>query len=396
MAILHKKTIIFIIYSINGGAGKVLFDIVTNLNRDKFEPQVICFYKNRSYSEEFSNNIYLKLEKANMKIHYLFETALPIKKQQLIRKILCGATISYKLWKVIKQIDKNAILVPFLDQTAINLFITQNFGIKNKTIISLHTNETAFYKSLFPNKLFRCCAVTLLSLACRKANAVIFPSEASRTDFVKKFNIPNSKTLTIANPINIKEIVKLASEPLPDEISVPPTITMFCHVGRLDQEKNHLLLIKACDLLQRRYKNFIVLCAGSGKYEREIRGCISQEGLENHIKLVGNLANPYALMSKSRALVLTSRYEGFSLVLVEAMASGTICISVDCSFGPVEILSNGEFGLIVSPDDPVALSETMYDVIYNEELVKSLKEKGINRAREYSIEKIIKQWEALF
>lgn len=395
MATSYTKTIIFIIYDFNGGAGKVLYDIVTNLNRDKFEPHVIAFYKNQSSSEELSNNFDSRFKTNNITVHYLFQPSMKVKKR-FIAKILASVIISYKLWKVIRQIDKNAILVPFLDLTAINVYIAQKLGLKNKIIISLHSNEAEFYKSLFPNILFRHCAIFLLRLACRKAHVTIIPSDAARIDFVKNFNVPNSKTLTIANPISVEEIVKLSRDPLPCEINIPSTITMFCHIGRLDKEKNHLLLIKACALLQRRYKNFIVLCAGSGMSESEIRDCISQEGLENHIKLVGNLVNPYALMSKSRALILTSQYEGFSLVLVEAMASGSICISVDCPFGPAEILSNGEFGLIVPPDDPEALSKTMYDVIYNEELVESLKEKGGKRAQEYSIEKIIKQWELLF
>ncbi|MEW6418253.1 MAG: glycosyltransferase [Nitrospirota bacterium] len=390
-----KDEVVFIIPSLyQGGAERVLLEIIKNLDADKFDCNLICFYKNLPVFG--SPLLTTEIESyGNIKLHYLNDGEISSKKLSLINRAYNGFLLIFKLSEKIRQFRRDAILVPFLEPTAVILLFTKLLGVKNRIVISLHTNETAHYKSIFSNRFRLWIEMNLLRWACQKADAVIVPSEGVKFDLVNNFSVSVGKILTIASPIDEKKIQKLVTASLNYGISIPRDTTMFCHIGRLEKQKNHLLLIKACSLLRKRYEKFIVLCAGSGSYENEIMNLILEECLENHVKLIGNLSNPYVLMSRSRALILTSQYESFSLVLVEAMASGTVCISVDCPYGPAEVLANGEYGILVPPDNPEALAGAMHEVIHNNELVQILISKGRRRALDYSIEGIVKNWEAV-
>jgi glycosyltransferase involved in cell wall biosynthesis len=82
-------------------------------------------------------------------------------------------------------------------------------------------------------------------------------------------------------------------------------------------------------------------------------------GLGKVVSFPGFSANPYPILSQASALVLSSRWEGFGLVLVEALACGCPVISTDCRSGPREILDGGRFGTLVPVGDPDALARAM-------------------------------------
>jgi len=90
---------------------------------------------------------------------------------------------------------------------------------------------------------------------------------------------------------------------------------------------------------------------------------VAELGLTSDVELGGFAANPFAYMRRAVAVVLSSRYEGFGNVLVEAMACGTAVISTDCPSGPSEILEGGRFGPLVPPGDPGRLAEAMLAVL---------------------------------
>jgi glycosyltransferase involved in cell wall biosynthesis len=101
-------------------------------------------------------------------------------------------------------------------------------------------------------------------------------------------------------------------------------------------------------------------------------------------------------MSKARSLVLTSRVESFALVIVEAMLCGAVPVSVDCPFGPGEILDAGKYGILVPPDDPQSLADAMWRIACDDESYLGLQKLGLERAQQYDISRIILEWESIF
>ena len=100
-------------------------------------------------------------------------------------------------------------------------------------------------------------------------------------------------------------------------------------------------------------------------------------------------------MAAADALLLTSRFEAFALVLVEAMVCGTPVISVDCPAGPGEVLNGGEFGLLVPNDNPAALADAVERLMDDPMLAQGLSEQGYERAKVFDVKTIVPQWESL-
>ena len=103
------------------------------------------------------------------------------------------------------------------------------------------------------------------------------------------------------------------------------------HVGRVTAVKNQLFLVDVADELHRRGKDIRILCAGAGDedYQARVEEAIREKGLDEHIRLLGVRRDIDALMRRSAAFVLPSKYEGMPLVLIEAQASGLPCVSAD-------------------------------------------------------------------
>ena len=100
--------------------------------------------------------------------------------------------------------------------------------------------------------------------------------------------------------------------------------------------------------------------------------------------------------SKSSIFVLSSRFEGFGLVLAEAMSCGLPCISFDCPYGPRDIITDGEDGILVENGNIKALAKAIERLMTNEGLRQSMGEKAINNVTRYDQDTIMNQWERLF
>lgn len=167
------------------------------------------------------------------------------------------------------------------------------------------------------------------------------------------------------------------------------------HVGRLDPQKNHDLLLAACIELKARQREFSLSIVGDGHDRSNIEKRIDALGLGDDALLVGEQKNPFPWIAAADALLLTSRFEAFALVLVEAMACGVPVISVDCPAGPTEVLNKGEFGLLVPNDDPVSLADAVERLMDDPSLVRRMSDLGYERAQAFDVKKIITEWEAV-
>lgn len=145
----------------------------------------------------------------------------------------------------------------------------------------------------------------------------------------------------ISNPCPIEKIQQMAEEEAP-----VPQEPYIVHVGRLTGQKNQALLLKAYKEAGVEEKLVIV---GSGQEERALKQLAKQLGIENKVDFVGQKLNPFPWMKHAKVFVLSSVFEGFGLVLVESLASGTQVVAADCPGGIRDILVEEQAGLIAEP-----------------------------------------------
>lgn len=158
-------------------------------------------------------------------------------------------------------------------------------------------------------------------------------------------------------------------------------------VGRLEEQKNFVLLLEAFALLKREMPDVALCIAGEGSQRRVLEERTRVLGVE--ICMPG-LVNPYPLMRKATVLALTSRYEGFSLVLAEGLALGLPIVAVDCPSGPAEVLENGRFGRLVEAD-ATGIARALRETLFAKDEEKE-RQSRMCRAGEFSLEAQLPRW----
>ena len=169
-------------------------------------------------------------------------------------------------------------------------------------------------------------------------------------------------------------------------------------VGRLDYQKGFDRLIQAWDIVQknRKYNDWHLDIFGQGEWHDMLQNMIKDRGLSEtaHInKPTNSIGSEYA---QSSLIVMTSNYEGFGMVLVEAMACGVPAIAFDCKCGPSDIIKDGENGLLVHNGDIEGLAEAMMEVMDDENYRKMLSQNARKVVATYSEEAVMSKWIHLF
>lgn len=153
---------------------------------------------------------------------------------------------------------------------------------------------------------------------------------------------------TIYNPLDFDEVKTLASE----SVHELPAEPYLIHVGRVARQKRHDILFQALATTKEPIK-LVCLC----RNVKKARNLAKKYGVEDRVILPGFKANPYPWIKHAKGLVLSSDFEGFAMVLVEALSLGVPVVSTDCDFGPREILTGPLAHWLVPTGSPAALGE---------------------------------------
>jgi glycosyltransferase involved in cell wall biosynthesis/GT2 family glycosyltransferase len=300
------------------------------------------------------------------------------------------------LARAMENFGDHAALITVMEEAAVTAWLAQAVR-RAPYVVSLHTFESACLRDIYSIPSRFVAEWRLLSAACNDAHAVTFPSLGCCRDLEDHFMVPRAVIHKIWNPVDCARVRRLSMQRIDaiEQWQSSANCFRMVHVGRLDPQKNHELALAVCVELCKRQRKFSLSIVGGGQGRKAIEQRVEALGLTGFVLLVGEQENPFAWMAAADALLLTSRFEAFALVLVEAMACGTPVISVDCPTGPAEVLGNGEFGLLAPNDDPVALANAVERLMDDSSLAQRLSESGYERAQEFDVKKIVPQWEAL-
>ncbi len=206
-------------------------------------------------------------------------------------------------------------------------------------------------------------------------------------------NFGAKRTKVIPNGIDAATVRAKAEAPLP---ALPTGSRYFMWIGRLTQQKDVSTLLRAFAHARQNGLADDLLIAGDGE-EREMLESLARElKIADHAHFLGHCPNPYPLIKRSYALVLSSIWEGFAYSPIEAMGLGVPVISTACPSGPVEILGNGEFGILVPPRDPAQLGDAMLKLSKEAALYEHFRIKGHARADQLSVENMARQYRDAF
>lgn len=195
--------------------------------------------------------------------------------------------------------------------------------------------------------------------ACTHAGKVVAVSDGARDSLIEYFRLKPESVERIYNPVlpDAKALVRclLNGEPI-----------RIIAAGRLTQAKNYPLMIRAIQILTSRLNMACHLdIYGTGALSDQLQALIDELDLSSQIALCGFVKNLPEKLAENDVFLQSSSWEGFGNVLVEALHAGLKVIVTDCPSGPREILADGKFGVLVAPDDPLALATAIADELNN-------------------------------
>lgn len=166
-------------------------------------------------------------------------------------------------------------------------------------------------------------------------------------------------------------------------------------VGRLDENKNHRMMIEAFAALAQEFPAYTLVIYGDGPLREQLQEEIVERGLQTRILLPGSVTDVAGVLHRTSAFLLTSDTEGMPNTLLEAMALGVPCIATDCPCGgPAEVIRDGENGFLVPVRDAKSLTETLRRILADPELAERIGTEAQKVREIYAPEKALPQWEA--
>lgn len=358
----NKKKICIIVDCLcHGGAEKIAGFLSIELAALGYEVSVISLRNDIKYS--YSGHLYnLGLKEPTNKIFK--QTKKLIDFRRVVKQTNSNYYIDFRM--------RNRRLMEFMLHSFVfpsekMIFTMHNFNL------GLHKPKGSFFDRFY-----------------RKAYKIVAVSSAIMNKLQTEYNYNNVKLIYNF----IEEDLVLKKSELVSEF--PMTKPFILAVSRLNNKVKQLDKLITCfkeSKLPQEGIKLVIL--GDGKDKENLENLIRTEGVEDSVNLLGFVENPYVYIRNAHYLVLSSKFEGFPMVLLEALRLGTPVVSFDCPSGPNEIIMNRQNGLLVDNQDFRKLREAIEEMVYEKELYAICKSNTIDSVKRFDTKTIINQWQQL-
>mgnify|MGYP001193318994 FL=1 len=356
--------LIFHPYSKIGGADLSISKLINNLNHNKYKIQFICL-NSQKIKKYLKKNIKIHIIKSSKSIYTIFK----------IRKIIKD-TLKKKNKKIIFLSNQNFANV-------LSYFITYNLkdSIKRVAIERNHISELFTYFSLkdfFSKLIIR----SLMKLTYYNFDSIIGNSKELSNDLSKYLKL---RVCTIYNSVSNFD----------KKNKITKVKRKILNVGRLEKQKDHITLIKALYLANKKLDIDLIII-GSGSMHQELIQLVYYYKLEKKIKIITNITDPSPFYKKSDLFILSSVYEGFPNVITESISMNLPVISSNCKSGPKEILMTSRGPDLFIKGDHEELSKKILNHYKNPSILnkKCLKiKKNFNK---FNLNDLTKKYDNLF
>lgn len=221
---------------------------------------------------------------------------------------------------------------------------------------------------------------------------VVAVADGVRQDLVDEFGVPARKVVIRRNPMDLDGIRRRAAEPVELPASLASDGPLIVAVGRLVRIKGFDVLLRAWARLLPELRARLVI-VGDGEERLSLARLVTELGLSDRVALAGQQTNPWKYLARADLVVLSSRTEAFPTVIGEALALGRAIVATDCSAGVREYLDDGRCGVLVPPEDPVALADAIDRLLGDRSLRDRLATTGAARVAAMDLPSAVREYE---
>lgn len=352
------KKILFLISNLGGGGAEKVLTTYVKFLKAKYCITVQTLFDEGVYRAEIMDTV---------------NYSAVLKKPTLLKKRVLQRFIKYLPSRLLYMLfihDKYDCCIAFLEGMPCKVLAgapetTKKFAWIHTDVRKYSLKERGFFSRKSENKCYS------------RFHNVICVSEEAKRAFIQTI-IPEKPPVVIYNPIDSQEVERLALQT--EGYQVTKKGFTLVSVGRFVSLKGFDRLITVFHRLREEGYEIYLWLVGEGEEEKNLRDLISKHKLEANVVLTGFQKNPYRLMYEGDLYVMSSRVEGYSLVVVEALTLGIPVMSTRCA-GPVELLEEGKYGLLVDNSEK-GIYEGLKKVFQDKKYYSMLKDQAQIRGKQ--------------
>ncbi|MBN1472205.1 MAG: glycosyltransferase [Syntrophaceae bacterium] len=354
-----------------GGAERFFITFLQHIDRSYYKPVVVLMCRGGGFDHEIPDNISVYTLQEMIKN---IDRALPL-----------GPLRYFRALKTVIRLEEPDAIISFgsLFNGAV-AFSSHMANFKGPVILieAVHESSEISKRHGFGKwgrKIF-------LRWTYPLSSAIVAVSSDVASDLRDHFGLTPQKLHVVYYGIDLKQVRTLSKELVVHPWLCGPHGYTIVACGRLVPQKGFGVLISAMSDLPDDVRLIII---GDGEEKIILEKQIQKLGLQGRIDLIGYDRNPYRYMARADLFVMPSLWEGFGIVLIEAMALGCAVIAADCPTGPREILGDGEYGILVRPGDPIALASGIQRLLSDKKLKVQQSSFARNRAEEFTAQRSV-------
>jgi glycosyltransferase involved in cell wall biosynthesis len=361
--------------AVNGGTERIVSEKASYLaSHFGYDVTIISLFQSKRETNQFE--LSERVQQINLGIPYYLQYKFGYPKRFFI-KIKTQYRLRKSLRKTIQAINPDIVI----SISYANAELVSSVPCKAIKIVESHEPRELVMSKIYNHSLISRIYIKYFYFHFIEKNAdvIVTLTEGAKSSWHKARKvvvIPDFSMMAISNFSNCKTKKIIA-------------------VGRLNKEKGFDRLIKVWELVSNKFPDWQLNIYGDGILKKELNDLIKVEHVSN-VALQGPTNNISREYADSSICVVTSYYEGFSLVILEAMKHGVPCVAFDCPYGPRTIIENNKNGYIVENGNITLFAEKVCELIENDQLRQQFSKKAIECANFYDSDKIMLQWRDLF
>lgn len=346
----------------NGGIGRVTSILANELAKDPdFKINLLC------YSDQHFESTYPIAE--NIQLDYLMPVHCSMAKAMLFKNAVG------RLKKYLKENKIDVIIAAGVVYYPVAILAAK--AAKAKCICWEHCNVRTGSDVKF-EKLCR-------KIGAKYAHLCVPLTKQDAADYREFFGTKN--VIQMYNPVD-QELFARRGEYNADTKKI---IT----VGRLSYQKYYEKLVEVANIVLKRHPDYSWDIFGEGPDRVMLEGLIKESSLEGRLSVMGQVPDLYDRYKNYSVQVMTSRYEGFPMVLLEGAANGLPLVSFDIFTGPNEIITDGENGRLIPAFDAEKMADAITEIIENDSLRLSMSKKSLDCVQNFRLEPISAEWKRI-
>ena len=364
------RKVCFVLPSLNGGgAERAAVQILNGLDPDRWDRSMFLFTREGPYLPEVDPAIAIASA----------DTASRWGRWRALRSFIAR--------------ERPEIVMAFLSFfSALSATRAANTGAK--VVFNLQTPMSEFLADAdYPwrRRWHKAAFTSVARAGYAAADMIVATSKGVARDLTSGFGVSPDQIDVLPNPVDLDRVRAAISEPIDAGVLPPGDSPLIVAAGRLAEAKNYPLMIEAFAAVRQRIPARLCIL-GQGELEGALRQLIAARGLGESVSLAGFQANPWKFIARADAFLLTSHYEGFGNVLVEAMACGVPVVAT-ASAGTRDIIGHQVDGLLVELHTADQVAAALSRILTNRDLRLSMSLAAKTSAERFSASRVIDQYD---